>query len=87
MEATKTVIKGGEWIIKEVKADDIYIPELFNEEQKMVLDMCNQFVETEVLPVMDRVDKLEPGLMPNLLEKAGQQGLLGITVPEAYRGS
>ena len=52
MEATKTVIKGGEWIIKEVKADDIYIPEQFNEEQKMVLDMCNQFVETEVLPVM-----------------------------------
>jgi len=87
MEATKTVIKGGEWIIKEVKADDIYIPEQFNEEQKMVLDMCNQFVETEVLPVMDRVDKLEPGLMPNLLEKAGQQGLLGITVPEAYGGS
>ena len=87
MEATKTVIKGGEWIIKEVKADDIYIPEQFNEEQKMVLYMCNQFVETEVLPVMDRVDKLEPGLMPNLLEKAGQQGLLGITVPEAYGGS
>ena len=87
MEAIKTVIKGGEWIIKEVKADDIYIPEQFNEEQKMVLDMCNQFVETEVLPVMDRVDKLEPGLMPNLLEKAGQQGLLGITVPEAYGGS
>lgn len=49
--------------------------------------MCNQFVETEVLPVMDRVDKLEPGLMPNLLEKAGQQGLLGITIPEAYGGS
>ena len=87
METTKAVIKGGEWIIKEVKADDIYIPEQFNEEQKMVLDMCNQFVETEVLPVMDRVDILEPGLMPNLLEKAGQQGLLGITVPEAYGGS
>ena len=84
---TKTVIKGGEWIIKEVKADDIFIPEQFNEEQKMVLDMCNQFVETEVLPVMDRVDKLEPGLMPSLLLKAGQQGLLGITVPEAYGGS
>ena len=87
METTKTVIKGGEWIIKEVKADDIFIPEQFNEEQKMVLDMCNQFVETEVLPVMDRVDKLEPGLMPSLLLKAGQQGLLGITVPEAYGGS
>ena len=87
METTKAVIKGGEWIIKEVKADDIYIPEQFNEEQKMVLDMCNQFVDTEVLPVADRIDKLEPGLMPNLLEKAGEQGLLGITIPEAYGGS
>ncbi len=84
---TKTVIKGGEWIIKEVKADDVFIPEQFNEEQKMVLDMCNQFVNTEVLPVADRIDTLEPGLMPSLLEKAGQQGLLGITVPEAYGGS
>jgi len=87
METTKAVIKGGEWIIKEVKADDVFIPEQFNEEQKMVLDMCNQFVDTEVLPVADRIDKLEPGLMPGLLSKAGEQGLLGITVPEAYGGS
>ena len=87
METTKTVIKGGEWIIKEVLADEIFVPEQYNEEQMMVRDMCNQFVDTEVLPVADRIDKLEPGLMPSLLEKAGAQGLLGITVPEAYGGS
>ena len=87
MEATTKVIKGGEWIIKEVPADSIFIPEQFNEEQQMVRDMCNQFLDTEVLPVADRIDKLEPGLMPGLLSKAGEQGLLGITVPEAYGGS
>jgi len=81
-----TTIHGGEWIIKEVKAADVFIPEEFNEEQIMVRDMCNQFVDTEVLPVVDRIDKLEPGLMPSLLEKAGEQGLLGITVPEQYGG-
>ncbi|TRZ78697.1 MAG: acyl-CoA dehydrogenase [Chitinophagaceae bacterium] len=87
METTKTVIKGGEWIIKEVSASDVFIPESFNEEQLMVRDMCEQFIDTEVLPVIDRIDTLEPGLMPSLLEKAGAQGLLGITVPEEYGGS
>ena len=87
METTKTVIKGGEWIIKEVNAQDVFIPESFNEEQFMVRDMCDQFIDTEVLPVVDRIDQLEPGLMPGLLEKAGAQGLLGITVPETYGGS
>jgi alkylation response protein AidB-like acyl-CoA dehydrogenase len=87
METTTTVIKGGEWIIKEVNAESIFIPEQFNEEQIMVRDMCDQFVDTEVIPVVERIDKLEPGLMPSLLEKAGAQGLLGITVPEVYGGS
>ena len=81
-----TTIHGGEWIIKEVQASDVFIPEDFNEEQIMVRDMCTQFVDTDVLPVADRIDKLEPGLMPSLLAKAGEQGLLGITVPEQYGG-
>jgi hypothetical protein len=81
-----TTIQGGEWIIKEVKAEDVFIPEEFNEEQLMVRDMCSQFLDTEVLPVVERMDKLEPGLMPGLLEKAGAQGLLGVSVPEQYGG-
>ena len=52
----------------------------------MVRDMCTQFLETEVLPVVERMDKLEPGLMPGLLMKAGEQGLLGVSVPEQYGG-
>lgn len=84
---SKETIKGGEWIIKEIKASDIFIPEEFNEEQLMVKEMCSQFLDTEVLPLVERLDKLEPGLMPGLLQKAGALGLLGITVPEMYGGS
>src|SRR6201991_1692212 len=79
-------LKGGEWLIKESSPFETFIPEDFNEEQQMVKDMCNSFLDTEVLPVIDRIDKLEPGLMPSLIQKAGDQGLLGAAVPEEYGG-
>lgn len=82
----KASLKGGEWLIKESTAQDTFIPEDFNEEQQMVKDMCAAFLDTEVLPVIDRVDKLEPGLMPSLMVKAGEQGLLGTSVPEEFGG-
>lgn len=79
-------LKGGEWLIKEGSAFDTYIPEDFNEEQQMVKDMCTTFLDTEILPIIDRIDKLEPGLMPSLVAKAGEQGLLGASIPESYGG-
>jgi alkylation response protein AidB-like acyl-CoA dehydrogenase len=75
--ATSNLLKGGEWLIKESSAFDTYTPEDFNEEQLMVKEMCLQFLATEVLPIVDRIDKMEPGLMPSLMDKAGEQGLLG----------
>lgn len=88
METTQktNALKGGEWLIKESVAADTFIPEDLNEEQQMVMDMCVQFLDTEILPVIDRIDKLEPGLMPSLLEKAGDQGLLSTSFPEQYGG-
>jgi alkylation response protein AidB-like acyl-CoA dehydrogenase len=82
----KTVIKGGEWLIRENEAYDTFIPEHFNEEQQMVKDMCASFLETEVMPILDRIDKLEPGLMASLVQKAGKQGLLGTSIPENLGG-
>ena len=82
----KKVMKGGEWLIRESSPADTYIPEDFNEEQRMVLEMCNTFVDTEVLPNLDRIDNLEKGLMPSLMDKAGEQGLLGTSIPEEYNG-
>ncbi|MBS1665748.1 MAG: acyl-CoA dehydrogenase family protein [Bacteroidetes bacterium] len=82
----KQVLKGGEWLIKESLSGETFIPEDFNEEQQMVKDMCASFLDSEVLPIIDRIDKLEPGLMPSLLLKAGEQGLLGTSIPEQYGG-
>jgi alkylation response protein AidB-like acyl-CoA dehydrogenase len=84
--ATTTPLKGGEWLIKESNAFETFTPEDFNEEQQMVKDMCLQFLDTEVLPIVDRIDKMEAGLMPSLMVKAGEQGLLGASIPEAYGG-
>ena len=84
--STTTPLKGGEWLIKESNAFETYTPEDFNEEQQMVKDMCLQFLATEVLPVVDRIDKMEPGLMPSLMVKAGEQGLLGTSIPEELGG-
>lgn len=83
---TANSLKGGEWLIKESNAFDTYTPEDFNEEQLMVREMCLQFLHTEVIPIIDRIDKMEPGLMPSLMVKAGEQGLLGTSVPEALGG-
>ena len=88
METTLTTkaLHGGAWIISESHPEQTFIREDFNEEQKMVLEMCHQFLNTEVLPIIDRIDKLEPGLMPSLVQKAGEQGLLSTSLPEEYGG-
>ena len=86
MEATLKKPKGGEFLIKETSADEIFIPEDFNEEQKMMADMCRDFLNSEVLPHLDRIDAQEEGLMPNILKKAGELGILSISLPEAYGG-
>src|ERR1700754_4372369 len=83
---TTTALKGGEWLIKESNSFETFTPEDFNEEQQMVKDMCLQFLATEVNPIVDRIDKSEPGLMPSLMDKAGEQGLLGTAIPEEFGG-
>jgi alkylation response protein AidB-like acyl-CoA dehydrogenase len=80
------VLKGGEWLVKESSAAGTFIPEEFSEEQLMIRDMCNQLLETEVYPILDRIDSLEPGLMKSLVSKAGEQGLLSTSFPEEYGG-
>ena len=80
------VPKGGEWLVKESSAFETFTPEDFSEEQIMIRDMCNQFLETEVIPILDRIDSLEPGLMRSLVQKTGEQGLLAVSFPEEYGG-
>jgi alkylation response protein AidB-like acyl-CoA dehydrogenase len=79
-------IKGGEFIIRKTTPSEIFIPEEFNEEQKMISQMCDDFINQEVVPHLDKIDKMEEGFMPSLLEKAGELGMLGMTVPEELGG-
>ncbi|CAG0972590.1 MAG: acyl-CoA dehydrogenase [Bacteroidetes bacterium] len=79
-------LKGGEFLIKKTLPEQVFIPEEFDEEQKMIAETCQSFLEQEVFPNLDRIDALEEGLMPSLLDKAGELGLLGISIPEEYGG-
>ena len=68
----KTSIKGGEFLIKETSASQIFIPEEFNEEQKMIADTCRDFLKTEVWPRLDEIDQAKsPALISSLMDKAG----------------
>lgn len=84
MSDSKVLIKGAEFIIKETP--DVYIPEDITEEQRMFINMSREFVEKEVQPVLDRLEKLEPGLSESLMEKMGELGLLSSHIPEDYGG-
>lgn len=86
METTNVILKGASWLINPQLPAHSFTPEDFDEEQRMMMDMCLQFLQAEVDPLLDRIDQLEPGLMPSLMEKAGELGMLGISVPEQYTG-
>jgi alkylation response protein AidB-like acyl-CoA dehydrogenase len=82
----KSVLKGGEFLIQSTSAEEIFIPEELSEEQLMMASMGNDFLNQEVMTILDRIDAQEEGLMVSLLDKAGALGLLGISVPEEYGG-
>lgn len=85
-ETVQQTLKGGEWLIKPSAPEDTFTADDFSEEQLMIRDMCDQFLDMEVYPNLDRIDALEAGLMPSLVAKAGDQGLLATAFPEAYGG-
>jgi alkylation response protein AidB-like acyl-CoA dehydrogenase len=82
-----TTLKGGEFLIKDSSYQDLFIPEDFNEEQLMVKETVKSFVEQEIHPYVERIEKLEDGLIPSILDKFADLGLLGTHMPEALGGS
>ncbi len=83
----KNTIKGGEFLIRDTKYQEIFIPEEWSEEQKMIAQSCKDFLKIEVYPNLNKLDSMKnPELMPKLLDNVGELGLLGISIPEQYGG-
>ncbi|TDD94204.1 acyl-CoA dehydrogenase family protein [Flavobacterium cellulosilyticum] len=78
--------RGGQFIVKETKCEDVFTPEDFNEEQLMMRDMVKEFVNKELWPNKDRFEKKDFAFTVECMRKAAELGLLGIAVPEAYGG-
>jgi alkylation response protein AidB-like acyl-CoA dehydrogenase len=85
-EKTTKALKGGEFLIRETEAAEIFIREEFGEEENMMAQATEDFMTTEIHPNVDRMDGMEEGFMAGLLTKAGELGLLGISIPEEYGG-
>lgn len=85
MENSNT-LKSGEFLVRETEAKDIFIPEEFDEEQKMIAQTCNDFLQAEVYPNLEQVEKSDRELMKIILKKSGELGLLGISIPEEFGG-
>jgi alkylation response protein AidB-like acyl-CoA dehydrogenase len=81
-----TLKPGGGFLIEETNAQEIFTPEDFSEEQTMIRDMAEQFVEAEVLPQVEKIEHKEWDVTVKLLKRCGELGLLGIEVPEKYGG-
>jgi alkylation response protein AidB-like acyl-CoA dehydrogenase len=87
MATISKAIQGGEFLVRETPAQDIFIPEEFTEEQKMMAQACQDFIDTEITPNIEAIDSMKnPELVPSIFKKAGELGLLGIAVPEEYGG-
>ncbi len=86
MAENKKPLQGGEFLVREEEAQNVFIPEEFNEEQRMIAQTCRDFTYNRVHPVVDDLEKHNRELLRQLMTEAGELGLLGISVPEEYNG-
>lgn len=87
METTeKDILRGGQFLVKETNCEDVFTPEDFSEEQKMMLETVREFVDREIWPNKERFEKKDYALTEEIMRKAGELGLLGVAVPAEYDG-
>src|SRR3990172_6847480 len=84
--SSTTRIAGGSFLLEERAPEEIFTPEDFTEQHRLIADTADRFMRNEVLPNWERIEHHEPGLTPSLLRQAGELGLLSIEIPERYGG-
>ncbi len=82
----KGIIKGGGFLLEDIKPNEVFTPEDFNKEQQLIAKAVSDFVAGEIQPVADDIEAKKEGLVPSLLKKAGELGLLSADMPEEYGG-
>lgn len=82
----KDLLRGGQFLVKETKCEDIFTPEDFSEEQTMMREAVMEFNDREIIPHRNRFEKKDYALTEDVMRKAGELGFLGVAVPEAYGG-
>lgn len=85
-EEIKKGLRGGEFLVKESEAHEVFTPEDINEEQIAFREMAREFVQKRVWPNTNKIDKGDHNLVVQLLEEAGEMGMLGAGLPEEYNG-
>lgn len=82
----ENITRGGQFLVKETRSEDIFTPEDFSEEQIMMRDSVKEFVNKEIWPNKSRFEKKDYEFTKDCMKKAGELGLLGVAVPEEYGG-
>ena len=85
-QASLTLIQGGSFLIESVSPEEVFTPEDFTEEHRMIAETAEQFMENEVVPRIDEMEAKKEGVNEELLRQAAAIGLLGASIPEAYGG-
>ncbi|WP_103070473.1 acyl-CoA dehydrogenase family protein [Aquimarina sediminis] len=82
----KDILRGGQFLVKETNCEDVFTPEDFSEEQRMMRDSAKEFVDRELWANWERFESKDYAFTEECMRKAGELGLLGVSVPEAYDG-
>jgi len=86
MSVVDTVVHGGAWLLEEAQADAVFTPERLSDEHRLIQQTADEFVTTEVLPAVERLEQKDWQLARALVRRSGELGLLGTDVPDAFGG-
>ena len=86
MDTVSEVRKGGSWLLEDVGPSEVFTPEKLSDEHRLMAQTTDEFIDTEVLPNLDRLETKDWELARTLIRRCGELGLLGTNAPEQYGG-